>query len=79
MISYMPLLISANSDLGLIALILPNVAVTQRAAVADMDERVSDCSHVEINRVLVRQFDVTVVLVFAAFFQGGSDCYGSAF
>lgn len=79
MISYMQLLISANSALSLIALLLPNMAVTPSAAVADMDVFVSDCSHVEINRVLVRQFDISVVLVFAAFFQGGSDRYGSAF
>lgn len=63
----------------MIALLLPNMALTQSAAVADMDVYVSDCSHVEINRVLVKQFDVSVVLVFAALFQGGSDCYGSAF
>lgn len=79
MISSMQLLISVSSDLGLVALLLPNMALTQSAAVAYMDVYVSNCSHVEINRVLVKQFDVGVVLVFAAFFQGGSDCYGSAF
>lgn len=79
MISYIQLLISANSDLALIALLLPNMAVTQSAAVVDMDVCVSDCSCVEINRVLVRQFDVSMVFVFVAFFQGGSDSYGSAF
>lgn len=53
MISYMQLLISAGSDLDLIALFLSKMAVTQSAAV-DMDVCVSDCSHVEINWVLVK-------------------------
>lgn len=58
MISYMQLLISTDSDLGLIALFLPNTAVTQSAAVVDMYVCVSDCSCVEINRVLVRLMSV---------------------